>query len=207
MEKPNVEGFRLNAAAAESIARLLQLEPSDRPRKVLSEVSINIAVYRRIAEFDQATVTAAKARDRVVKLGHDAKALLAELEALAPYIEVLPHTENTGQAYIPTDSFKDQLAELALVALSAQQVRLRPGRRKDRALNFLVPHLGDLYWHYTGRIPSANWRDDLGVYGGDFLELVKGCMDASGLPHNKRSNQALGKAINRALAGWKQMPK
>jgi hypothetical protein len=190
--------WRLSFPHARRIAKALGFSAVDRPSEVLRGISNSIAVYRHVAEFDQQSPPPAEIRDRIAKLGENAQALVAELEALRPYMEGMGSATLRRPSPLAVSKLRQELSELAAVSLSARQVRILPGRPKDRALRFLIVELADFYFRETGNI---HWRDDTASYEGEFFGLVKACLDAAGFTY--QSDQALGQATKRALKGWR----
>ena len=73
------------------------------------------------------------------------------------------------------------------------------GASKDTTLEELVATLAVCYWNETGKKPTVSWNPTKHRYGGSFLNFVRASCQAFAPAYITKSNQALGKSIQRTL--------
>ena len=177
---------------------------------------LTASIYLLVHDADAAQPTPAQVRDRLAALEKPTVELLKTVEKTRPAFdfiaaEICPdgRVDCLIQQIAWLDRLESDLRRLQSVARSAvttengTKKKARTGHPKENcALAFFAQALGDIYHECTSRKPSVTWHEYRQQYEGDFFALVEACLEPLGPDHTK-SNNALGKAIQRALKGWK----
>ncbi len=73
------------------------------------------------------------------------------------------------------------------------------GRPPDVAFEMLLRTLANFYKDETGKKPTVTWDEHNNRYSGTFLKFLQACCRAFAPKYAAKTNQALGKATQRAL--------
>jgi hypothetical protein len=191
--------FRYTKAQKQQILSAVGLTEDDpKAAGVLKTVTATARVYLHVTHADTAAPLPSELKSQVSRLLGPAQTLHRAVQKLRGGI---PFPLDVEQAAAERGSFSEVLdrlePDLVCVIRAAKVAKLiRAKKPHNRALDYLIQELGEVYLETTGRGLRVSWDDSQERCRGRFFDFFNACLRPIYSPH---SEAALCQAIRRAL--------